>query len=204
MKEYPSITKEVTDNLIGLTSYIFKKYDGSNIRAEWQRKKGWVKFGSRTRLLDGTDPILGPAIPLFQKKYGESLARVLTDSKEFKGRQKAVVFCEFLGPNSFAGTHVAEDQKDIILFDVEVHQMGIIGPKDFMRIFYTLGVAELLEQGRFNRDIVEDVRSGKYPVDEGVIAKFGEGHNVKMLKIKTRAYLDRLKNTFPKDWEQYV
>ena len=51
MKAYPTIPREV---IRSMSIYAFAKLDGSNIRAEWSRKKGFYKFGSRKRLL-GTD-----------------------------------------------------------------------------------------------------------------------------------------------------
>ena len=50
MKQYPSISHDIRS----VQAYAFDKLDGSNIRAEWHPKKGFWKFGSRTRLL-GTD-----------------------------------------------------------------------------------------------------------------------------------------------------
>ena len=51
MKSYPTIPRQ---NRRLNYAYVFDKLDGSNIRAEWNPKKGFYKFGSRTRLL-GTD-----------------------------------------------------------------------------------------------------------------------------------------------------
>ena len=46
MKQYPSIPglKEL-EKLKGRKIYVFDKIDGSNIRAEWNPKKGFYKFG---------------------------------------------------------------------------------------------------------------------------------------------------------------
>ena len=71
MKEYPSILS-ATDLLARSGDYLgrpfvaFDKLDGSNIRAEWDRKKGWHRFGSRRRLLDPSLPLLGQAIRLIR------------------------------------------------------------------------------------------------------------------------------------------
>lgn len=55
----------------------------------------------------------------------------------------------------------------------------------------------------------QDVRDNKFNLNEGVICK---GHLTKgnffgkmwMCKIKTQAYLDKLKNRFGDDWEKYA
>lgn len=57
MKEYPSIPAAADllarpDAYLGQPFVAFDKLDGSNIRAEWDRKKGWLRFGSRRRLLE--------------------------------------------------------------------------------------------------------------------------------------------------------
>jgi len=43
----------------GEYSYSFIKYDGSNLRFCWNRKRGWYKFGSRNVMIDKNTPILG-------------------------------------------------------------------------------------------------------------------------------------------------
>jgi hypothetical protein len=50
----------------------------------------------------------------------------------------------------------------------------------------------------------DDVRTGKYGVAEGVVCKGGEGGpDLWMAKIKTHAYLERLKRAFADRWEEY-
>ena len=58
--------------------------------------------------------------------------------------------------------------------------------------------AEVIYEGNLNRQFIMDVKSGKYPVFEGVIAK-GDDF---MVKIKTDAYFLKLKNNFD-NWEQF-
>lgn len=57
MKDYPSIPG--SSKAPQLPCIAFKKYDGSNIRAEWSKKRGWYKFGTRTQLIDKTDLVFG-------------------------------------------------------------------------------------------------------------------------------------------------
>ena len=101
MKEYPSIGREV----VGSPIYAFDKLDGSNIRAEWSRKKGFYKFGKRRGLVGQDDPLLGEAQGLVESSWAEEL------SKRFRAQRwdKALAFFEFWGDNSFAGNHEDED-----------------------------------------------------------------------------------------------
>ena len=107
-------TKSAVNNI----TYAFDKLDGSNIRAEWNPKRGWYKFGTRNTMIDERDLQFGEAITLFKNKYGDSLPKVFRDNKSYKRIESFVVFAEYVGENSFAGRHLDEDKKDIILFDV--------------------------------------------------------------------------------------
>lgn len=50
---------------------MFDKIDDSNLHFEWNRKRGWHKFGTRTRLFNEADWQFGRAIPLFQRSLAE-------------------------------------------------------------------------------------------------------------------------------------
>jgi hypothetical protein len=181
----------------------FYKYDGSNLRFEWSKKRGWYKYGTRKRLFDHTDDEFGPAIQVFEETYADELEKVFTSKsfkKDHRGVQQAVVFCEFFGPHSFAGQHQPEDPKELVLFDVALHKKGIMLPRDFLDQFGHLKVPEVIYEGNFNRQLITDVMDGKYPVDEGVVAKgilLGKKknpqHGLWMAKIKTRSWMDRLR-----------
>jgi hypothetical protein len=59
-------------------------------------------------------------------------------------------------------------------------------------------------EGRPTGKFAEDVRLGRYGVAEGVVCKGGEGGaDLWMCKIKTYAYLERLKKAFAERWEDY-
>lgn len=177
----------------------FNKYDGQHVRCEWSKKSGWYKFGSRNILLDPTDPI-GAAIPLFLEKYGDAVAKVLTDTKELRGASGAIAFCELWGPTSFCGIHTPGEQLTVTLFDVSIHKRGILLPRDFIRLFGHLDIPAVVYEGNFNEQFIEDVRSGKYPVEEGVVAKGGDTqHHLWMAKIKTRQWLERLRERASQD-----
>lgn len=198
MKEYPHIEGSSKAPL-GEPCIAFVKYDGSNLRWEWNPKRGWHKYGTRTRLFDASDPIFGEAIELFQDTMGKELA--LRCKSLEKGLQRAVVFTEFFGPNSFCGIHETSDTKCLRLFDVNLYKRGIMKPREFKKNFGDLSYsAEIVYNGILSNDFIEDVRKGHYPVVEGVVAK-GDDY---MCKIKTYAYLEKLKKVFVcGGWKNY-
>ena len=91
------------------------------------------------------------------------------------------------------------------LFDVEVEPTGLLGPRQFVDDFGTLpAAARVVYEGRLTGRFADDVRAGKYGVAEGVVCKGGTGGpDLWMAKIKTDAYLDRLKRAFADRWEDY-
>lgn len=174
--------------------YIFDKLDGSNIRAEWNKKRGWFKFGSRTRLLDETDPVLGKAPALILEKYGDQLAKSLSDN----GFDKVICFFEFYGPNSFAGIHDLTERQTVTLFDVAPFNQGILEPASFVKMFGHLDIPNILHVGSVTDDIIKQVRNSTLPgmTFEGIV---GKGRNDKktkmpiMFKQKSDRWLERLR-----------
>jgi hypothetical protein len=215
MKEYPSILSAAdllarSDGYLGRPFVAFDKLDGSNIRAEWERKRGWHLFGSRRRLLDATQPFLGRAIQLIQDGYGDGLARAFTDDPALGRPQQATAYFEFLGPHSFAGLHDPADLGvpcnepfRVVLIDVNVHRRGFVSAEQFIERFGHLGIPQVAHRGILDREFIADVRAGRFGEGEGVILKGGEGHARWMAKVKTEAYLRRLKEFFRADWERY-
>ena len=198
MKEYPSIPKQRKDGVV----YLFDKIDGSNIRVEWNRKwKCFTKFGSRTQLIDSSHPTLGSAVQIVKTKYEKELNKRLTDYRA----QKAILFLEFHGSNSFAGNHEPSDVKDVTLIDISVHPKGILIPKDYLELTEGLDRAALLYHGRLDEGIVQQIQEGTFPgmTFEGVVAKANSGSPglPDMFKIKNKNWLLKLK-TFCKDDEQ--
>ncbi len=191
MKTYPSILKQSTAPCQG---FAFDKIDGSNVRAEWSRKRGcFYKFGSRTQLIDSTTPILGESVSLIQEKYQEELSRRFHDAR----MQKAVAFFEFFGENSFAGSHDPKDQKNVILFDVNGDR-GLLYPKDFLKFTEGIETAKLLYEGPLSQEMIHSVESGSLEgmTFEGVIFKGNSGTPGLpfMTKIKNKAWIEKLKN----------
>jgi hypothetical protein len=216
MKEYPSILGPT--GAPELPCIAFKKYDGSNLRFLWRRKGGWCQFGTRRRLFTEHDPEYGQAVGLFLRKYAEGVERTIRGDAHFRQAQEVICFCEFFGPNSFAGLHdpahpvlaaagvAGNEPKDLVLFDVNVHKKGLMAPRHFLEMFGQLPVAEVVYEGLLSPQFIGDVRGGKYPVREGVVAKGLEGkapHGIWMRKIKTSTYLEELKRRFGAEWEQY-
>lgn len=205
MKEYPSIEGPLGD--FGKPCIAFYKEDGSNLRFEYTPKNGWNKFGTRTRLFDRTDPDFGCAIDLFLNTQAEGIEKVIRDTKEFRNNERVTAYCEFFGPKSFAGNHSLEpdnEPKQLVLFDINFHKKGILGPRDFVNYFGHLKTAQVVYEGNFNQELIDAVRTRKLPVWEGVVAKGGSGHSLWMRKIKSNDYLDKLKVVFKDGWEKYA
>lgn len=179
----------------------FYKYDGSNVRAEWSRKTGWYKFGSRSVLIDRKSE-LGPSIDLFLGTYGDAIAKVFTDNPKFKKVESAVAYCEYFGPQSFAGLHHPTEPKEVMLIDVNIHKKGFMLPDDFVATFGHLKIAEVVYRGMFDRQFVYDIVAGegKYShLKEGIVAKGidpkakNPQHSLWMAKVKTLRWLNELK-----------
>lgn len=195
MKSYASIPGW-KDAPRGLPCIAFDKLDGQNIRCEWTKKKGWWKFGSRNVLLYQEE--LKPAIDIFLNKYGDAIAKVIKDEKEFRGINECIVFCEFFGENSFAGLHVEGEPKDVVLLDVSPLRKGILTPRQFLKLFGHLHTVLPVYEGNFNQIFIQDVKNGKYPVKEGVVAKglkpgSKSPHGLWMAKVKTNWWMEELK-----------
>ena len=191
MKQYPSIPGWKKFPL-GTRVIAFDKIDGSNIRCEWSKKRGWYKFGTRTQMLDETNPVFGKAIPLFLDKYGDKLIKICVD--EFRVSERVVAFCEFYGPNSFAGNHVETDEKNVILLDVDIFKKGFVPPRQFIKLFDSLHIPKIIHDGNFNKEFIEQVRNNEFGLTEGVVSKATESVKIPITKVKTLDWLKRLKN----------
>jgi hypothetical protein len=206
MKDYGSIPKVLKD-YINLDCIAFRKYDGSQIRCEWHKKKGWHKWATRGHLFDKTDVTFGCAIDAFSSQ-ADLVAKAIVDN--YPKVESAVAFMEFVGPHSFAGIHDPavlkvehNDPKELVLFDVNIHKRGLVSPENFVKHFGHTRSAEVLYQGKLTDDFIKDVREGKFPVDEGVVCKGGEGHKIWLCKIKTWEYLKQIQKFFGSSYGQY-
>lgn len=197
MLQYPTIVgwKKAP---IGKPCVAFNKYDGSNLRWEYSPKQGWNKYGTRRCMFDKDTPLYNQAIELFQ----DQMAQTIVDTvNHIHGRkvERITAFTEFFGPSSFAGFHEQDEAKQLKLFDVFVFKKGFIAPKQFAKQFGRHNwTAEVVYEGNMSREFIDDVRSGKYPVYEGVICK-GDGWSS---KIKTIEFLNRLHDTHQNLWNE--
>jgi hypothetical protein len=197
MLQYPSIPGSSKAPL-GKPCIAFYKYDGSNLRWEWSPKKGWNKYGTRRELFDQSHPLFSQAIPIFNEQLADEL--VYRCKQLVKNPERITAFTEFFGPNSFAGSHDENEPKELRLFDVFLFKKGFVSPKQFVKTFGDMScAAQVVYEGPLNRSFITDVKTGKYPVFEGVIAK-GDDWSV---KIKTDEFFAKLRNKFPVGWENY-
>lgn len=206
MKSYPSV--EGPSKAPRMDCVAFYKHDGSNLRWEWRPKTGWSKYGTRQMLFDETHETFGPAIEMFKAKYAEPIEKVIRDTKEYRDAKYATVFTEFFGAKSFAGQHVEDDPKRLVLFDVQILKKGILGPREFIRNFGHLEIPRVVYEGVLNDSFIEAVRAsrpgdGKLDLDEGVVCKGGTGHELQFRKIKTFQYLEKLKAVYADGWEKF-
>ncbi len=192
----------------------FEKYDGTNLHWDWDRDFGWHAFGTRRDMFNLTEAgiaeftakhqHLSECVAVFERDWAIALERVFLTLPQYQHIREIKVFGEFLGANSFAGLHRIEDVKEVKLFDVWLEGFGFISPFQFVADFQHLPIARVVYQGKLTGKFTEDVRSGKYQVDEGVICKGGTGgEDIWMAKIKTTAYMSKLQQAFADRWQDY-
>tara|TARA_Y100000034_G_C6878765_1_gene402318 strand:+ start:590 stop:1198 length:609 start_codon:yes stop_codon:yes gene_type:complete len=189
MKTYPTISYRKTAGHV----FVFDKLDGSNIRAEWNKNKGFFKFGRRNGLLDHSNPVLLEAPDIIMAKYADDMSQIF---KKMRVR-KATAFFEFWGPNSSFGAH-ADEPHDCTLIDVHVHPKGILEPREFLKHFGYLDHAALLREGPWTDELDQQVRNGTFPgmTFEGVVCKgkcVSPGKPL-MFKVKNIAWLQKLRS----------
>lgn len=176
MLQYPSIVG-VNSTPLGEPCVAFYKYDGSNLRFEWDKKNGWNKFGSRTQMIDKNTPIFNRGIELFQDSMANEIIYRIKDSegKQFNNLQRITAFAEFYGDNSFAGTHDENDEKKLSLFDIFLFKKGFLSPKDFIETFEGFEQrAQVVYKGNLNQPFIQSVRENTLEgvtLFEGVICK---------------------------------
>lgn len=190
MKEYPSIPGKIQD----ITIYAFPKYDGSNVRCEWSKRKGFWKFGSRTVLLDETSALGKHAIALIRQQE----ATVHEFLK--KGGNDCTLFWEFYGSDSFAGNHNFEaSDLTVSLIDCAIERQGFVNPKAFIDMFEGYdNVAPCIYHGKPNSQFIKLVKEGTLSgmTFEGVVCKANRErpncHAPVMFKVKSEAWIKAL------------
>lgn len=197
MQQYPTILGS-TKAPLGEQCIAFYKYDGSNLRWEWNPKKGWFKFGTRQELFDASNPIYGEAIPIFMDTMAKDIVERV--KKMERNCERITVFTEFFGPTSFAGKHTPGEQKELRLIDAFLFKRGFMNPRQFVKVFGDLPyTAEIVYEGNLNKQFIQDVRASRYPVWEGVVCK-GDDF---MVKVKTTAYFKKLNEVFGANYRLY-
>lgn len=190
----------------------FEKYDGTNLHWVWEVELGWYAFGTRRDRFDldemgiaefnAAHPGLEAAPEIFIRDFARPLTAIFQENKQYQSPE-IIVFTEFFGPHSFAGMHKKDDPKALVLFDVQTDR-GMVLPEQFVQDFSSVNIARVVYRGKLTGQFIDDVRAGKYGVTEGVVCKGGRNtDHLWMVKIKTHAYMQKLKQAFQDDWETY-
>lgn len=186
MLEYPTVDKQIRREQV----YVFDKLDGSNIRAEWNKKKGLWKFGRRHGLLDASTPVLLKAPEIIKQKYTDIVAEALKKERVVN----AVLFFEFYGEHSSFGNHVIDDDHNVMLIDASIDMKEMIEPREFCRVFQHVPHATMLAHQVFSSELEQQVRNGSLWGDnkfhEGVVCKSKSAR----FKVKTDMWLEKLRS----------
>lgn len=202
MKSYASIPKWNTDHY-GKFVYGFEKIDGSNFRAEWDRKlskksrftHGFKKFGTRKEAIHVKSPFF-EAVDIFKRKMSKELDEIFRTDKVFRNIDRITVFGEFFGESSFAGTHQWDEPHDIKIYDVFLYKKDYLPPSDFMKVFEHIDTPRFIMKLCFNEYVVSQVELGMFDLREGAVFKGVEEGKVFMFKIKTNRWLNRVKDLY--------
>lgn len=192
MKTYPKIPWKIRKDM---PYYVFDKLDGSNIRAEWSKKRGFHKFGTRKQMMDKSyqHPFLGESIQIIHDKYEEDISNILSKNKI----ERATFFFEFHGESSFAGYHY-EEEHTVTMIDANFYKVGFIPPKEYMKLFGNLDIARLIYKGNINQQLIDQIWKGTLQgmTFEGVVckAKAKKGRRPIMFKIKNQEWYNKLKS----------
>lgn len=207
MKTYPSIPK---GRSVGFPDkpYIFDKLDGSNLRFEWSAKRGFYKFGTRGQLFDLSHPIFGKAILVLMSHIATPMIALARS----EGWTSMVVFCEYLGKNSFAGLHDPEDEMSLVVIDVAVDKKGFLSPQEFIsKVAPVVSTPKFLGRANWTEGFRSLVATGELPtiggvwlLNEGVVAKLKVKNRMLMAKWKTASWLERLKQARPELYSEEI
>jgi hypothetical protein len=210
MKSYHSIQKYSEEDF-GKYIYAFEKIDGSNFRAEWDRKlskktsftNGFGKFGTRNEMIRWTNNPFYAGVDIFKKKFSAELDKIFREEKAFRGIDRMTVYGEFFGENSFAGVHNWNEPHDIKLFDIFVYKKDFVSPRDFLDIFGNLDICKLVYQGPFTQNFLELIQKNTFKLKEGVVCKGSEDKRIYMFKIKNDIWLSSVRQLFGDQKAEY-
>lgn len=205
---YPKIPD--TFNCLLKQCIAFEKYDGTNIHWVFTPNYGWTDYGTRRDRF----PLNDNGIKYFEQAHPElsgvnklwdqdnKLESYLTNTGKYNSAKEIIVFTEYFGLNSFAGFHYPNDKMGLVIFDVQIDD-DIISPKELIEDFKYFNIARVVFQGKYTGQLLIDVRNNKYNLKEGVVVKGVVNKKIYMVKIKTEAYMKRLKNEFKDSWKEY-
>jgi hypothetical protein len=190
----------------------FEKLDGTNIHIVYSKGQ-WVGFGTRRDRFPSTEQgaeSFGQAHPELKGVLDADtdmlweLNKYLDGNPKYNEAKEVIIFFEYCGPNSFAGQHSPKDEKHLYLIDVQINDK-ILPPEEFLQDFdnFKSQMPKVIFKGKFTGQLFVDVRKNKYNLKEGVVVKGVVGDQVYMAKIKTEAYLERLKKEFKDNWKEY-
>ena len=140
--------------------------------------------------------ILTPSIEVFTTVHAEELTKRFTKAKF----ERAVVYFEWVGPNSFAGSHPDPvELMEPVLIDIDVYKKGLMPPEKFVDFTAGMRAAELLHKGRITEEFFQSVRNRTLEgmQFEGIIGKRKEIDKGTcqpvMFKVKSNDWLNKLK-----------
>ena len=205
MKAYRSIEK-YNEDYFGKHVFGFDKIDGSNFRAEWNKKLskksrftyGFGKFGTRGETIKNADNPYTEGVNIFMDKYAIELDKIFNDNKLFRGIDTITVYGEFYGPNSFAGQHVWDEDHDVIIYDMFLYKKDFVKPADFISIFGHLDIPQLHYKCLFDQLTLWSVQFNDIDMGlkEGIVFKGVEEGKVFMFKVKTDEWLHKVRTLY--------
>lgn len=195
---YPKIP-ENSDKVLN-KCWAFDKVDGTNCFVKWNVNDGFHTFGTRRTAFEFNRNGLKefakfhheisdmPLVfnDLFRDKLNLYFANDYIISKCY-----VILFMEYYGADSFAGMHNIHEDHILTPFDMMLNNQ-MMNPENFYKHMAQFNCARLVYVGKYNGQFAEDVRNGKYNVNEGVVIKGIVDKEVFMTKVKTNAYLKRL------------
>ena len=127
---------------------------------------------------------------MFQSEFANHFEKLAVE-KKWDG---ITVYCEFWGEHSFAGEHEPSDAKFLTPIDVAVYKGGILDSAEFVKLFNDRFDLKYLGNLTWDSTFVSQVRSSEYPgmATEGVIGKNGIGHKRLAIKLKSKAWIEKV------------
>lgn len=190
----------------------FDKLDGTNIHMVINKGK-WTGFGTRRDRFptgfEGEASFCQAHPELKGVLDGDhwfltDLDTYIKSNSKYSEAEEVILFFEYCGEKSFAGQHDPKDDCLLYLIDAQINGK-MVPPEEFLEDFkdFKAYLPKIVFQGKFTGQLFVDVRKNKYNLKEGVVVKGVWSGNVYMAKIKTEAYLERLKKEFKDNWKEY-